>query len=459
MKLAQLIGPELERLVQENPKELRSFLNDVHPEDLADFVDDLGNEKVARMLRDLPTDYAAQVFERLDDHRQEALAGHLGVTDTTELAIEMDADERTDFLSVLPPSLREPVITQIETLDPEVADDVEELSRWEDTVAGGLMTTDYISVPPTLSMGEVINELRNRAQEAETIETVYVLEQHDRLVGVLPLRRILLAAEATRVDEVMIHNPIGVEPELDQEDVARKLAKYDLGTIPVIDKGTLLGVITSDDILDVLTEEQSEDVHKMGAIEPVRDGYFETSFLLFLKKRAPWLLILFLGGFIATMIMKAYDQVLVSITQLTVYLPLLISAGGNSGSQSSTLIIRSLAVGDVESSDWWRVFVREFGQGLVLGTMLATLGVARVYFAGDGIGLSALVGITIIGIVLMGCVVGGMFPLLLHRLGIDPATSSTPFIATLIDVLGIGLYLALANYFLLETMSRLPAAG
>ena len=459
MKLAQLIGPELERLVQESPQELRSFLNDVHPEDLADFVDDVGNEKVARMLRDLPTDYAAQVFERLDDHRQEALAGHLGVTDTTELAIEMDSDERTDFLSVLPPSLRDPVLTQIETLDPEVADDVEDLSQWKDTVAGGLMTTDYISVPPTLSMGEVIDELRNRAQEAETIETVYVLEQHDRLVGVLPLRRILLAAETTRVNEVMIHNPISVEPELDQEDVARKLAKYDLGTIPVIDKGTLLGVITSDDILDVLTEEQSEDVHKMGAIEPVRDGYFETSFLLFLKKRAPWLLILFLGGFIATMIMKAYDQVLVSITQLTVYLPLLISAGGNSGSQSSTLIIRSLAVGDVESSDWWRVFVREFGQGLVLGTMLATLGVARVYFAGDGIGLSALVGITIIGIVLMGCVVGGMFPLLLHRLGIDPATSSTPFIATLIDVLGIGLYLALANYFLLETMSRLPAAG
>jgi len=242
---------------------------------------------------------------------------------------------------------------------------------------------------------------------------------------------------------------ISVPPDLDQEEVAKVLAKYDLHTLPVVaSTQEMLGVITSDDILDVVVEEQGEDVQKMGAIAPIQEGYFDASIAEYLKKRAPWLVVLFVGGFFTTSAMKHFDHMLAAVAQLAFYVPLLVSAGGNSGSQSSTLVIRGLAVGDIQSRDWWRVLQREFIQGLVLGTMLGGLGVIRVAIAGDGMSFAFLIAFTILCIVLMGCVVGGMLPLLLSRLGLDPATSSNPFIATLVDVLGIVIYLRAAQWLL-----------
>jgi magnesium transporter len=269
----------------------------------------------------------------------------------------------------------------------------------------------------------------------------------------------LLADPTARVIDVMQENVISVPPEMDQEEVARTTAKYDLKVLPVVSaKGELLGVITADDVLDVLNEEQSEDVHKMAAVAPIGEGYFDASFWTFILKRAPWLAILFVSGFFTTLAMQTFDRVLATIAQLAFYVPLLIAAGGNSGSQSSTLVIRALAVGDVKTSDWWRILLRESGQGIVLGVMLATFGVLRAMAAGEQPLFIAVIGLTIVGIVLMGCVVGGMMPVLLHRLGIDPATSSTPFIATLVDVLGILIYLGLAQLMLLGA-ARAAGAG
>lgn len=254
-------------------------------------------------------------------------------------------------------------------------------------------------------------------------------------------------------------NLICVPPEMDQEDVARTLGKYDMNTLPVIDEhGQILGVITADDIMDVMAEEQSEDVHKMGAVDPLSETYFDTSIVTFIKKRAPWLLVLFVGGFFTATAMRHFDGVLASIAQLSFYLPMLISAGGNSGSQSSTLIIRGLAVGDIETRDWWRVLSRELTQGIVLGCLLGAVGALRVVMGGESPTFAILVASTLIFIVVMGCVVGGMMPILLNRLGLDPATSSTPFIATLVDVLGILIYLGLANWLLVQTgAAMLPA--
>jgi magnesium transporter len=248
-----------------------------------------------------------------------------------------------------------------------------------------------------------------------------------------------------------------VLPELDQEDVARKLAKYDLTTLAVVGvNGKLLGVITADDILDVLTEEQNEDVQKMAALDPIQERYLDTSLGVFLKKRAPWLTVLFLGGFMTTQTLQSFQAELSSMTQLALYLPLLISAGGNSGSQSSTLIIRGLAVGDLHAGDWWRVLIKELLQGIILGCGLALLGFTRSWLAGDDLHFAALVASTIVAIVILGCVFGGMMPLLLHKVGIDPATSSTPFIASVVDVLGIVVYLTLARALLGNLMHGLP---
>jgi magnesium transporter len=221
--------------------------------------------------------------------------------------------------------------------------------------------------------------------------------------------------------------------------------------IPVVDSNhKILGIITSDDVLDVFEEEAEEDAQKMGAVGPIEHSYFSIPFLIYFSKRAPWLLVLFVGGFFTTTAMEAFEPILKAITQLAYYIPLVISAGGNSGSQSATLIIRGLAVGEIESKDWGRVLIRELAQGLALGSSLAALGVARAWFGGDGLEMATLIGTTIVAIVTLGCITGAMMPLLLHRLGLDPATSSTPFIATLVDVLGIVVYLTLSLWLLSE---------
>ena len=454
MRLARLIGPELEALLRESPAEVSELLDEIHPEDLADIVADFDDQRASELLKALPTEYAAEVFERLDQERQEKLSHVLGLDSTARIAAEMGADERTDFFSVMPPDVAAPLLESLVRVDPEAAEEVEELRRWPERTAGGLMTTDFIAIPPDLRIGDAIEELRQRAREAETLDSVYVVSAASKLLGHLRLRDILLADPAERAIDVMRGNVISVPPELDQEEVAKVLAKYDLHAMPVVSGGgELLGLITSDDILDVMTEEQGEDVQKMGAIGPIKDGYFDASFGEYIRKRAPWLAFLFVSGFFTTTAMRKFNSVLAAVAQLSFYVPLLIAAGGNSGSQSSTLVIRGLAVGDIDTHDWWRVLLRELGQGLVLGLMLAFFGVLRVLIAGDPSGMALLVAITLICNVVMGCVVGAMMPLFLHRIGVDPATSSTPFIATLVDVLGIVIYLGLAQILLLGAAS------
>jgi len=379
----------------------------------------------------------------------------MGVQSTTLIAAEMEADERADFFSMLPPGLQQPILENLERIDPEAAEEIEELNQWPDNSAGGLMTTEFVAVSPRVTINEAIEEVRRRAEEAATIDPVYVVAGDERVVGLLTLRDLLVARPNEIVSQVMRENIISVPPDMDQEEVARRLAKYDFSTMAVVaHDGRMLGVITSDDILDVVNEEQAEDVHKMGAVAPIEQGYFDASFFTYIKKRAPWLAVLFVGGFFTTSAMKHFDGILRALTHIAFYVPLLISAGGNSGSQSSTLVIRGLAVGEVRSQDFLRVLWREFAQGLVLGIMLAAFGVLRVAIAGDGFAVAVLVALTLICIVVMGCVVGGMLPLFLHRIGLDPATSSAPFIATLIDVFGIVIYLYLAQNILLPQLAR-----
>jgi len=454
MRLARLIGPELEELLIENPSEVRELLDEIHPADIADILSELSDERAAQLLVQLPPDYAAQVFEHVNEGRQEIFAERMGVESTTLIAAEMEADERADFFSILPPALQQPILANLERIDPEAAEEVEELNRWPDNSAGGLMTTEFVAVKPRHTLQEAIEEIRRRAESAATIDPVYVVTDDGRLVGLLTLRDLFVARPHDAVKSVMRENVISVPPDMDQEEVARQLAKYDFSTMAVVAAdGRMLGVITSDDILDVIHQEQAEDVQKMGAMAPIEQGYFDASFLTYIKKRAPWLAVLFVGGFFTTTAMKHFDGILRALTHLAFYVPLLIAAGGNSGSQSSTLVIRGLAVGEVHSRDFLRVLRRELGQGVVLGTMLACFGVLRVAIAGDGAAVAALVALTLIAIVVMGCVVGGMLPLLLHRIGLDPATSSAPFIATLVDVCGIVIYLKLAQLVLL------PLAG
>jgi magnesium transporter len=457
MRLARLIGPELLDLVGESPGEIVELLDEVHPEDIAELVSDLDDDRAVKLITTLPTDYAAQVFARLDEGRQERLTALIGTDSVARIATEMDADDRADFFSILPPSVHEPLLEELEKVDPEAAEDVEELVRWPDASAGGLMTTDYVSVKPNMKLSEAINELRSNAKAAETVESVYVVDKQRHLLGMLTLRQMLLAKPEDLVGVVMITNVISVQPEIDQEEAAKILAKYDLHTLPVVHhNGKMLGVITSDDIIDVVVEEQAEDVQKFGGMEALDAPYLQTSFWSMIKKRGGWLAVLFLGEMITASAMAGYEHDVARAVVLAMFVPLIISSGGNSGSQASTLIIRAMAVGEVRLRDWWRIVGRELKAGLVLGMALGLIGAIRVVAwqalfqsYGEHYGLvAATVGISLVGVVAWGTISGSMLPFVLRRLGLDPASASAPFVATLVDVLGLVIYFETARLLL-----------
>ncbi|MEZ4437817.1 MAG: magnesium transporter [Polyangiaceae bacterium] len=458
MRVAVAIVPEVRELLREDPTQLSALLDEIHDEDLADLLELLEEDEAMLVLDQLRASEAADIFERLDDEAQAELVERFGARHLAPIVSEMAPDDRVDFIENLPDRMGEQLLDE---MDPAAAREVEQLIGYPDDTAGGLMTTDLVRLSPELTVAAVIQKLREEAQDAETIYYIYGVEASGTLAGVASLRDIILAEPETPLREVMSEHVHSVLPTLDQEEVARVLRKYDFTAMPVVDEQQrLLGLITIDDVMDVVEEEQDEDVQRLAAVEPIEEDYFRTSFWTFISKRAPWLAVLFVGQFITEAILRRYDPVIQAVTQLTYYLPMLVSTGGNSGAQSASLIIRSIATGDVVIDDWWRVLRRELGQGLVLGSMLAAVGMLRVYMAGDVSGMATTIGATVVAIVVVGCTVGAMLPLLLRRLGLDPATSSTPFIATLVDVFGIVLYFTIANVVLAGVIGRaMPPAA
>lgn len=448
MRLASLLGPDLKQLLKEDPDQVRELLDEIHPEDLADLVGDLDADEAAELLSRLPADEAAPIFERLDDEEQNEIVEIMAPESVAEIASEMAADERADLFSQLPEAAADAIFQRLEQVDPEAAEEVREIEKWPETSAGHLMTTDYVWVEPTVSVSAAIQAVRIFTENHnENVYGVYAIDASDRLVGLATTRDLLLAPPMQPLSEILRTNIISVPPLEDQEEVARKMAKYDLNAMPVVDeKGAILGVLTIDDIVDVLTNEQTEDVQKLGGIEPLDLPYFKTSFLTFIKKRGVWLFILFFGEFFTQTALRYYDPVFDAIKGAAYYIPLLISAGGNSGSQSSTLIIRGMALGEIKMRDWTRIFVRELAMGFVLGLGLAIVGFGRVLMYPDQhMDFALTVALTLIGIVMTGCTVGAMLPIMLKRVGLDPATSSTPFIASLVDVLGIVIFVHFAK--------------
>lgn len=447
MRLASLLGPDLKQVLKEDPDQVRELLGEIHPEDLADLVGDLDADEAAELLARLPAEQAAPIFERLDEEEQGEIVEVMPLESVAHIASEMAPDDRADLFSLLPESVGDAIFEKLEEVDPEAAENVRQIEKWPETSAGHLMTTAYVSVNPEVSVRSAVDAVRAHAENHhENVYNVYALDEKKRLMGIASLRDLLLASPLQPISEIFTTNVISVPPLEDQEEVARKMAKYDLNVMPVVDeKGTILGVITIDDIVDVLTQEQTEDVQKLGGVEPLDVPYFRTSFFSFIKKRGVWLFILFFGEFFTQTALRFYDPVFDAIKGAAYYIPLLISAGGNSGSQSSTLIIRGMAVGEIKMRDWYRILVRELAMGFVLGLGLGLFGMARVLmYPEQHIDFAFTVGLTLVGIVVTGCVVGAMLPIVLKRVGLDPATSSTPFIASLVDVLGIIIFVHVA---------------
>jgi magnesium transporter len=461
MRLASLLGPDIKQILKEDPDQVRALLDDIHAEDLADIVGELDADEAGALLARLPAEDAAPIFERLDEPEREKLVETMPPESVANIASEMAADDRADLFSALPEEVGVQVFEALEKVDPEAAQEVREIEKWPETSAGHLMTTDYVSIGPRVKVAEAMEAVKKRAKEREEfVYVVYVLDQR-KLMGVASLRELIASSPEQGIAEVMRTNILSVPPTMDQEDVARRMAKYDLNVMPVVaDDGRLLGVITIDDIIDVLVQEQTEDVQKIGGIEPLDVPYFQTSFLTFIRKRAGWLIVLFIEEFFTQTALRYYDPVMEAVKGALLYVPLLISAGGNSGSQSSTLVIRGLALGEIKLTDWWRILLREAVMGIILGLIIATIAVGRVLMYPDQTILFAItVGVTVLFIILAGCTVGSMLPIVLKRVGVDPATSSTPFIASLVDTLGVVIYAHVAMVVMHDVIAAAQSHG
>jgi magnesium transporter len=450
MRLATLFGPDFRQTLETEPEAIREALSEFHEEDIAEICEDLDIADVVALINALPDDFAAGVVERIPDERRALLFEKLGKTEAASLLAEMAPDDRADLVQTLELPLRDSLLLELGKIEPEAAEDIRELAAYPETAAGSIMTTAFVSVTPETKVWQAMAELRRLSKEgaAEMIYYVYGLAYGDKLVGVASLRDLILAEPGQLLSDIMVENVVRVNDTDDREDVAKTMAKYDFHALPVIDEsGKMLGVITVDDVVDVVIEEATEDAHRMGAVVPTDDTYFQTSLFLYWKSRVTWLVLLFLGGFMTASVMQSFEGALERAITLALFIPLIISTGGNAGSQSATLIIRALAVGDLQPRDWLKVAGRELLIGISLGLVVGVLGVARAYFASDtdAIPLALTVGVSIVSVVTVGSLLGALLPLLIQRVGLDPAVSSTPFIASLSDVVGLMVYLGTAS--------------
>jgi magnesium transporter len=454
MRLASLLGPDLKETLRTDPESVRELLEELHPEDIAELLGDLEDDDTLLLVRALPPPVAAEVIGRLLPERQGFVMEKLGADHAVQMLGEMPPDDRVDLLQSLPEEVSAGLIDLLEESEPEAAEEVRELGIWGEDTAGGLMTPDYVGLPPDMKVWEAIEALRRVARErdAETIYFMYVCGYGDKLLGVVSLRDLILSDPGQALADVMTEHVVRVAPTDDQEKVAQIIRRYDLNAVPVTDAmGRMLGIVTVDDVVDVVVEEATEDVQLMGGVVPLEDSYFDTGLGEFVWKRGTWLVILFLAQMLTANVMEENRGTLEFALELAIFIPLIISSGGNAGSQSSSLLIRALAVGEVRPRDWARVLGREVFIGLALGLLLGLIGFGRAYLAGATVPpgqLATAVGLSVVAVVTMGTLIGSLLPLIIRRVGLDPAVSSTPLIASLSDVLGLLIYFGIARLVL-----------
>lgn len=459
--VAALLAPDILDLLESEPTSVALETEELHPADLADVAELLPRELVPRLLTALAPARAADVLEYLDEDLRVSVLEAMEPEQAALLLARMTPDDRADALDEMDEAVADEILDAIPERERV---ETERLLQYAPDTAGGLMTTEFVSISETHTVDEALAVVRGmaRAGRREAMYTVYVLDPLGAITGVLSLRELLAAPEGTRIADVAWTEIVSVSATADREEVAQLTSHYDLTAIPVVDDHRrLLGVVTVDDVIDVIHEEQTEDAQKFGGLEALEEPYLQSSFADLLRKRTPWLLVLFLGQMFTAAVMGFFEDEITSAVVLALFIPLIISSGGNSGSQATSLIIRAMALREIGGRDWRRVMMRELGLGLVLGTMLGLVGVLRVilwqwtglYPYGEHYLLLAVtVGTTVVGVVLFGTLTGAMLPFLLRRVGFDPASASAPLVATLVDVTGVILYFSIALVLLRGTI-------
>jgi magnesium transporter len=400
---------------------------------------------------------AEELFLGLEARDQLALLQVLPPRERQIWIRQLPPDDAADLVQEAPEEIREPLLALI---DAETRKEVTALLAYAEDEAGGLMSPRYARLRPEMRVDEAIAYLRRQARERlETIYYIYVLDAGQRLVGVISFRELFGAPPEKTVRDVMRTEIVSVPDDMDQEAVADVISEHDLMAVPVVDaEGRIRGIVTVDDIVDVVREEATEDIQKIGGTEALDAPYLQVGLYEMVRKRVGWLSVLFLGSLLTATVIGYYEDKIARAVVLALFIPLIISSGGNSGSQATTLVIRALAIGELRLRDWWRVLLRELRAGLLLGAILGVIGFARVVLLPPDEGMApanliaAVVAASLVGIVLWGSLVGAMLPFALSRLGFDPASASAPFVATLVDVTGLVIYFTVATLFLRGTL-------
>ena len=456
----KLLEPEIKELIQtQDFANLREVFKDWAPADLAELIADLPTDEQVVLFRILPHKIATETFEYLEFDAQENLLRAMGQEETVKLINQMSPDDRTALLEELPSSA---VTHLLKLLSPEERAVAQSLLGYPEHSIGRLMTPDFIAIREDWTVKQVFDFIREHGQDRETLNVVYVVDEKGKLIDDIRIREFLLRPFETKVSEIRDRSFITLKVTDLEKEAVEHFRKYDRTAMPVVDsEGLLVGIVTIDDVLDVVEQETTADIQKIGGMEALDEPYSTIPLWRMVKKRASWLVLLFLGEMFTATAMQSYEGVIEKAAVLSLFLPLIISSGGNSGSQATTLIIRAMAVGEVRLRDWFKVMRKELTSGLFLGLILGFVGFLRISlwqylhifdYGQYHLLIASAVGCALVGVVLWGSVIGGMLPFVLRRCGLDPATSSAPLVATLVDVTGLLIYFNIAIIILRGTM-------
>ena len=458
--VGKILEPEIRSLIDaRNFGALREVFREWPPADVAEVILDMPEDEQVIIFRVLPHALAADVFEYLDLDAQQKLLRAMAHEQVVGILNEMSPDDRTALLEELPSAAARQLI---KLLTPEERQIAQALLGYPEGSVGRLMTPDFIAVHEDWTVQQVLDFVREHGQDSETLNVVYVVDDWGKLIDDIRMREFLLKPLTAKVSDIRDQVFVALSVSDSQQDALNVFRKYDRTALPVVDSnGILVGIVTIDDMLDVAEAEATEDIQKLGGMEALDEPYTTIPLLRMVKKRATWLIILFLGEMLTATAMQGYNSEIEKAAILAMFLPLIISSGGNSGSQATTLVIRAMALGELTLRDWFRVVRKELLSGLSLGLILGTIGFFRItlwqYLRIFDYGryhwlVACTVASALVGVVLWGCLAGSMLPFLLRRFGLDPATSSAPFVATLVDVTGLVIYFNVALFILRGTL-------
>ncbi len=448
----------LEILSREDKLLLKDFLDEQNISDVVELVNEFPQHE-SMIIDNMTVHRAVSVFKILDINQQKDIVKELPARKTAKILNELPPDDRTDFLEELPKAA---IRDLIKLLNPEERKITLSLLGYPEDSVGRLMTPDYVYVYPNYTVAQVLETIRRYGKNSETIDVIYIIDELGGLVDDIRIRDLLLAKPNDVVADIIDGRFVALNVYDDQEHASQVFKMNNRTAIPVVDDNdVLLGIVTIDDILWVTNEEFSEDMQKMGGTEALNEPYLDISIFKLFKKRITWLVVLFFGEMFTATAMGYFQDELAKVLVLASFIPLILSTGGNTGSQSSTLIIQAMSVGEITIADWWKILKREIISGLLLGVLLGIIGFFRVsvwhmiapgFYGAHWLLIATTIGFTIVGVVIWGTITGSMLPIVLKRLGADPAVSSAPFVATLVDVTAILIYFSLAYLFLQGTL-------